>query len=131
MKNQEKFNQILETIKRHSLLLTEDSQKDLAKRLDDFEIGLEESSYIKVPLVGVFSAGKSSLLNIFTQKPGMLPVDTAPETAVAYELYYGPQETVELYRKGKLVEEKSLAVLPRFTAKVSLSRNCKSVALSW
>ncbi len=109
MKNQEKFNQILETIKRHSLLLTEDSQKDLAKRLDDFEIGLEESSYIKVPLVGVFSAGKSSLLNIFTQKPGMLPVDTAPETAVAYELYYGPQEAVELYRKGKLVEEKPLA----------------------
>lgn len=51
----------------------------------------------------------SSLLNVFTQKPGMLPVDTAPETAVAYEMYYDTNERVELYREGSKVDTRSLS----------------------
>ena len=78
---------------------------------------VEESRYIKVPLVGVFSAGKSSLLNIFTQKPGMLPVDTMPETAVAYELYYAASECVELYRNGSKIDTKPLAEITRLDTK--------------
>ena len=42
--------------------------------------------------------------NFQYEKPGMLPVETMPETAVAYELYYAKNECVELFRnesKGK------------------------------
>jgi hypothetical protein len=55
---------------------------------------------------------------------GLLPVDITPETAVAYELYYGSTEKVELYRDGKKIEEqaiqsiKQLAVKPGDIAKV-------------
>ncbi|MBD5344069.1 MAG: hypothetical protein HDR90_03620 [Bacteroides sp.] len=98
--------------------------EDMNNKLQDFNELLAKSEYIKVPLVGVFSAGKSSLLNMFTEKPGMLPVDTEPETAVAYELYYSTTEQVELYREGALVDSKplseikSLATKPGDVAKV-------------
>ena len=78
---------------------------------------VQDSQYIKVPLVGVFSAGKSSLLNVFTQKPGMLPVDTMPETAVAYELYYAQTECVELYRNGNKIDSKPLADIKQLDTK--------------
>lgn len=68
-----------------------------------------EARYLKVPVVGVFSAGKSSFLNVFTQKPGLLPVDTMPETAVAYELYYDTTERIELYREGQRIDSRPLA----------------------
>lgn len=85
---------------------------------------LQEEKGIKVPLVGDFSAGKSSLVNTLLNRNGLLPVDITPETAVAYEIYYAPQEVVELYREGKKIEErpihqiKSLAVRPGDIAKV-------------
>ena len=91
--------------------------EDMNNKLQDFNDLLNESEYIKVPLVGVFSAGKSSLLNIFTEKPGMLPVDTQPETAVAYELYYGTTEEVELYREGKKVETRPLSEIKNLSTK--------------
>ncbi|WP_197018082.1 dynamin family protein [Prevotella sp. HUN102] len=72
---------------------------------------------MKVPLIGVFSAGKSSLLNVFTGKPGMLPVDTMPETAVAYELYFSEMEVVELFRDGTKVDSKPLADIAKLDTK--------------
>ena len=69
---------------------------------------LSDSATIKVPIVGDFSAGKSSLLNAFVGVD-TLPVDITPETAVSYELYYGHDERVELYRDGIKIEEKKLS----------------------
>lgn len=43
-----------------------------------------------VPVVGAFSAGKSSLLNILMGK-SVLPVGIAPETELATELRYSPE----------------------------------------
>lgn len=109
MGNVEKYQLIVDKIgELTNGLLIDAAQKECEAKLSDFCKELEESRYIKVPLVGVFSAGKSSLLNVFTQKPEMLPIDTLPETAVAYELYYGTPERVELYRDGKLIEDTSL-----------------------
>ena len=39
----------------------------------------------------------------------MLPVDTMPETAVAYELYYSQNESVELFRNGNKIDSKALS----------------------
>lgn len=85
---------------------------------------LREEGGIKVPIVGDFSAGKSSLINCLLGRNSLLPVDITPETAVAYELYYSQQEKVELYRDGTKIEEKgiseirSLSVKPGDIAKV-------------
>ena len=99
-----------------SLLLSE-AQSELNEKSEEFMNEVHDSQYVKVPLVGVFSAGKSSLLNVFTQKTGMLPVDTLPETAVAYELYYAQTECVELYRNGNKIDSKPLADLKQLDTK--------------
>ena len=103
-----KYQVALDKVSEVTPLLGSRVQEELKKKSEKFMDEVQDSQYIKVPLVGVFSAGKSSLLNVFTQKPGMLPVDTLPETAVAYELYYAANECVELYRNGNKVDTKSL-----------------------
>lgn len=108
MTNLTKYQTALDKVAEISHLLMGESQDEFKKKADEFMEMVHESQNIKVPLVGIFSAGKSSLLNIFTKKPGMLPVDTMPETAVAYELYYSQNECVELYRNGKKIDTRSL-----------------------
>ena len=117
MNNQIKYQVTLDKISEVSPLLTGEAQVELKAKSEDFMKDVEDSQYVKVPLVGVFSAGKSSLLNVFTQKPGMLPVDTLPETAVAYELYYAQKECVELYRNGKKVETLPLTDIKQLDTK--------------
>lgn len=56
-----------------------------------------------VPVVGEFSAGKSSLLNKFIGK-SILSVNIAPETAVPAELYYSEEEYDEGVRKDGTTE---------------------------
>lgn len=53
-----------------------------------------EDYRILVPLVGKFSAGKSTLLNALMENE-LLGVDINPETADASELHYGQQERAE------------------------------------
>lgn len=109
MNNFIKFQKTLDKLSEVSPLLLEDARKELEDRKEQFMDDIQECQYVKVPLVGVFSAGKSSLLNVFSQKPGMLPIDTTPETAIAYELYYGEKECIEQYRDGKKIDTKPLA----------------------
>lgn len=108
MNNVIKYQTALDKVAEVAPLLVGEAQDELKKKSEEFMAEVQDSLYIKVPLVGVFSAGKSSLLNVFTQKPGMLPVDSMPETAVAYELYYTTNECVELYRNGNKVDTKPL-----------------------
>jgi GTP-binding protein EngB required for normal cell division len=84
---------------------------------------IHQNFTIKVPLVGDFSAGKSSLLNVLMGRE-VLPTSIRPETAVSYELYYAPNEIAELFRNGseisncKLDEIKGLNVKPGDIVKV-------------
>lgn len=119
MKVVEKFQNLLKDVESISgALMTKSGADEFKNKRKRFESLLDKSQYVKVPLVGIFSAGKSSALNIYVKKPGLLPVDTTPETAVAYELYYSTDERVELYRSGELIaktaviEIKSLPVQP-------------------
>lgn len=117
MTNPQELKNALLRVSELTPLMIGEAKKEFEKNQEAFINELNGDNYIKVPLVGIFSAGKSSLLNVFTQKPNMLPVDTAPETAVAYELYYGIGECVELYREGKLIEEKNLADIAQLATK--------------
>ena len=117
MNNMMKFQIALDKVSEVAPLLVGDAVNEFKEKSAKFMEEVQDSQYIKVPLVGVFSAGKSSLLNVFTQKPGMLPVDTMPETAVAYELYYSQSECVDLYRNGNKIESKPLADIKQLDTK--------------
>lgn len=117
MNNLMKYQIALDKVNEVSPLLVGEAQNELKIKSEEFLNELQASQYIKVPLVGVFSAGKSSLLNVFTHKPGMLPVDTMPETAVAYELYYSQTESVELFRNGNKIDSKALTDIKQLDTK--------------
>lgn len=68
---------------------------------------LENDSYIKVPFVGDFNAGKSSLINSIIGRE-ILPTNILPETAVSYELYYAADEKLEVWLDDKLVQTVSV-----------------------
>ena len=59
------------------------------------EQDINNHAYVKVPFVGDFNAGKSSLINSFLGID-LLPTNILPETAVSYELYYSEQERLEI-----------------------------------
>lgn len=62
---------------------------------------LENEKGIKVPVVGDFDAGKSSLINTFIGRKDLLPTAITPETAVAYELYFSTDEKIIHTRNGE------------------------------
>ena len=79
LKRQENFATYLETL--YALLDAENihGDPDLLNKIKHTEL--------LVPVIGAFSAGKSSLLNNFMGQ-NVLPVDLAPETELATELRY-------------------------------------------
>ena len=56
------------------------------------------SAELLIPVIGAFSAGKSSLLNAFLQRD-VLPVGIKPETELATELRYGEDERIDAVGK--------------------------------
>lgn len=104
--------------------LLETALLQVSQEKDSIQNALKESGSIKVPIVGDFSSGKSSLINAFIGQNNLLPVDITPETAVAYELYFSINESVVLYREGVRIEElpleniKKLSTRPGDIAKV-------------
>ena len=65
---------------------------------------LQKDTFIKIPVVGDFSAGKSTLLNHCLIGRDLLPTDITPTTAVSYELWFGEQEMLEIWSKDELRE---------------------------
>lgn len=59
-----------------------------------------EKFVIKIPLIGTFNAGKSSLLNKFIGE-NLLPVEITPETTVACEIKFGIEERIVAHSKTK------------------------------
>lgn len=64
---------------------------------------MANNAFIKVPFVGDFNAGKSSLLNAL-MGINLLPTNIVPTTAVSYELYYSDKEQLKVFHKGELKE---------------------------
>ncbi len=58
-----------------------------------------ENFKVFIPLLGTFNAGKSSLLNALLGKE-ILPQNIVPETTIACELHYGPEEKLVAYKKS-------------------------------
>lgn len=75
---------------------------------DGLELDLNNHAYVKVPFVGDFNAGKSSLINSFLGID-LLPTNILPEMAVSYELYYSEQERLEIVDGGNVKETAPLS----------------------
>src|SRR5690554_1094547 len=69
---------------------------------------LNENSFVKIPFVGDFSAGKSTLLNYLINNKTFLPTSITPTTAVSYELYYDTNQRLEIYNNGVVKEVTTL-----------------------
>lgn len=73
---------------------------------------LEESAKIKLPIIGVFNAGKTTLVNSLLGSDGMLPVNIVPETAIPCELYpvmEGVPPYAEIYRGAQQIYKGDIA----------------------
>nr|MBP3283431.1 dynamin family protein [Treponema sp.] len=57
-----------------------------------------------IPVVGDFSAGKSSLINSFLGSEKILPTDVRPETSLAAELRFDSNERIEAVSGDNLVK---------------------------
>ena len=85
---------------------------------------LDNEKGIKVPVVGDFDAGKSSLINAFIGRKDLLPTAITPETAVAYEMYFSIDEKIVHTRNCETLsscgvdQNKSLATKPGDIVKV-------------
>lgn len=97
--------------------LLENTLKQMSEEKTSLLSELQEETGIKVPIVGDFSAGKSSLINCLLGRNNFLPVNITPETAVAYEIYYSTSEKVELYRDGNKIDGKSVDCIKQLSVK--------------
>lgn len=86
----------------------QDSVKKATTEKNDLEAQLRKDSYIKVPFVGDFSSGKSSLINAMLGVD-FLPTNILPETAVSYEMYFSTEEKLEIWEDDKLQKTASLS----------------------
>lgn len=82
----------------------EASAKRIEIEKNKLQDDIDNNPYIKVPFVGDFNAGKSSLLNSMMGNH-LLPTDVIPTTAVSYELYYSENEKLVVNRGGTTEEE--------------------------
>ncbi len=83
-----------------------------------------QKQQLVIPVVGNFSAGKSTLLNRFLEK-SVLPTAITPETSLATELHYSANERIEAFsnndEKAESFElnEQSFEVIKENAAKYS------------
>lgn len=88
-----KFNHIIEGM---AFVSSHYPQGDFEKSVQQV-IELRDHFDIKLMLVGHFSAGKSSLLNVMIHKPNFLKEAQGPQTAIATELLYDESDSACAY----------------------------------
>lgn len=81
-----------------------------------------QKQQLVIPVVGNFSAGKSTLLNRFLEK-SVLPTAITPETSLATELHYSANERIEAFSNN---DEKAES----FELKSKVLRSLKRMRLS-
>ncbi|WP_434579815.1 dynamin family protein [Sulfurimonas sp. NW15] len=87
--------------------------RSIEKELDGSSISVEDTKVLEneiencelvVPVVGGFSAGKSSLINSFLEI-NVLPTNLTPETALATELRYSQNDYIEAIKEDGSVDK--------------------------
>lgn len=105
----DKIHQVAEIM---TALIGETEKQNLAVDEDQTINLLDESAKIKLPIIGVFNAGKTTLVNSLLGSDGLLPVNIVPETAIPCELYpamEGIPPYAEIYRGEQLIYKGDIA----------------------
>ena len=111
IKNQKKF---IEYLKSTSDILSSISIIDKSK-IDTYIEQIKNTELI-VPVVGGFSAGKSTLINQFLDNK-ILSTSVTPETALATELRYNQNEYVEAIKKDDTIDRYEISELENLKEK--------------
>lgn len=91
--------------------------------LDAVEKNIKEAELV-IPVVGGFSAGKSSLINSFLGKD-ILPVAITPETALAAELHHADDSYIEAVAPDGAVSVHSISDFVALKEKAGKLRNLR------
>ncbi len=93
--------------------LNEQSKNSILKEQKNLIDSFDRNAFIKVPFVGDFNAGKSSMLNSFIDRD-ILPTNITPETSVSYEIFYSENEYFEVLKNGAVIERKNVEEISNF-----------------
>lgn len=77
-----------------------------------------QEAELLIPVIGGFSAGKSSLINSFLGKD-YLPVGITPETALATELHYSISEYIEAVKSDYTSEQFNITDIEQIKSRAS------------
>lgn len=126
MKIKQQYLKYLETLK------GELADIKIDNHIDDLTYALEHTELV-IPVIGGFSAGKSTLINSFLERE-ILSVGLTPETAIATELRYADDEYIEAVKtdasvvRYKIEELSSIDVQKYQYIKLYLNnKNLKSI----
>ncbi len=88
-------------------------ESEVANMLSDLELSikmLKEPAKVKLPIIGVFNAGKTTLVNSLLGADGSLPVNIVPETAIPCEIYPTQEAShTEIYRGNQCIYNGDIA----------------------
>ncbi|WP_180968098.1 dynamin family protein [Cytobacillus massiliigabonensis] len=100
MQPKQMYKQVLLEVKEMAEKYT--LSNDLKVQIEEIEKEISNFA-VKLPIVGGFNAGKSSLINTFLGDD-LLPVEVLPETAIAAEVKYGPNKIIAHDHNGNQKE---------------------------
>ena len=103
LKNQKKYLDYLNQVEEELSNVNIDQTVINNFKIEELKNALQEVELL-VPIIGAFSAGKSSLINSFLGK-NYLPVGLTPETALATELRYSNEEYIEAVKADNSIEK--------------------------
>jgi len=117
LKTQNKYIEYLTEL--GDLIETVKISEDVKENFDlSFKIKSIKNTELLVPIIGAFSAGKSSLLNAFLGEK-KLPEKITPETALATELRYSEDERIEAVNGNDVSEKFPIDAIEDIKARAS------------
>jgi len=85
-----------------------------AEKINELANSAREQQLV-IPVVGAFSSGKSTMINSLIGEK-TLPVDITPETSLATELHYSPENFVEAVKENGEVDRYKIDEITTVTA---------------
>jgi small GTP-binding protein len=102
------FEKIYNLARKAQKIATDCGQESLSSEIQNEVVDFLNNSWLKVPFLGEFSVGKSSILNRLLDEK-ILPLDIKPTTSVLTEIKYGEKKGFFLEsqenKKQKLTED--------------------------
>ena len=113
LENQQKYINYLTQLEEELTQINIDSEVKRNFNLQQRKDAIEKVELL-VPIIGAFSAGKSSLINSFLGK-NYLPVKLTPETALATELRYSNEEYIEAIKANNSIQKFEIDEIGKIT----------------